>query len=297
MAAAKGQARKAFIIGSRIKIALSYSKAGVGKISHPRGSNMKQWAIVTGASSGIGKEIATRLAQKGYSLVLVARSKEALDTHAAFLTATYRINVEILVLDLALRESASRLDAFVEEKQLQVEILVNNAGMGVFGKFVETELSSAMHMMELNMTSLIQLTHLFAARMVRQGGGKILQVASLGSFMPTPQYAIYGATKAFVLSASLAIRQELKGTGVSVTVLCPGFTLTNFFDNASQLKVTWIMKLLMMTSDKVAQIAVSALLKGKSIVVPGWIYRFLVFIILPFLPRSLVTELAGRAIR
>lgn len=189
---------------------------------------MAELVLITGASTGIGYEMATALAAKKMDLVLVARNTEKLASIKRALTDQHGINVHIFPVDLSRPENAVSLYDQIKEKGLRVTMLVNNAGVGVYGDFTETPLSTELDMIGLNISSLVVLTKLFAHDMKEQGYGRIMNVASLLSFVPFPYYAVYSATKCFVLAFSETLAAELEGTGVVVTALCPGPVDTPF---------------------------------------------------------------------
>ena len=231
---------------------------------------MKKWAIVTGASSGIGKEIATLLAQKGYELMLVSRSLPALTAFGDQLHAAYKVTVDPVALDLAQPDSARRLEEIVAAKGIEVEVLVNNAGVGYWGNFVEQELERLEALAVLNMQTPLLLTHIFAKKMMASGKGYILQVASTAAFLPMPHFALYAATKGFLLQLSQALYTECNRGGVTITTLCPGPTRTSFFDNASFVgKSNRMEKLFGMSSKVVAAAGVKGLFAKKRMVIPG----------------------------
>ena len=234
---------------------------------------MKKWAIITGASSGIGKEMATLLAQKGYALLLVARSLPALQSLAAELRKTFGLPVEPIELDLAQPDAARRLDAILTEKGITVEVLINNAGVGYYGTFTEQEPGRLEAMMTLNMQTPAMLTQLFAQRMLATGKGYILQVASTAAFIPMPRLALYAATKGFLLQLSLALHAECHKGGVIITTLCPGPTRTKFFEAASFTNGLSAMELLSMSSKSVAKAGIKGLFAGKRVVIPGMVNK------------------------
>lgn len=189
---------------------------------------MKKYILITGASSGIGYEMAQLLAKQNYNLVLVARSLDKLETIKSELENRYSISVVVIAKDLSIVENAITLHKETQTLGLQIEMLVNNAGFGLYGDFVETSLEEELKMINLNVFSLVVLTKLFAQDMVKRKSGRIMNVASLLSFIPFPYYSIYSATKTFVLAFTETIAAELEGTGVVVTALCPGTVETNF---------------------------------------------------------------------
>jgi short-subunit dehydrogenase len=220
----------------------------------------RKTAVVTGASSGIGMELSRLLAADGYDLFLVARSEEKLRALARELG-----HATVIVADLTLPTAPRK----VFDTAGPVDVLINNAGYGLSGAFIETDLKKELEMIQVNIAALTHLTKLFVRPMVERRSGRILNVASTAAFQPGPLMAVYYATKAYVLSFSEAIAEELRGSGVTVTALCPGPTATGFADvagvNASRLfKMTTPM-----SSASVAQFGYRAMLKGKRVAIPG----------------------------
>src|SRR5207245_1067096 len=185
-------------------------------------------ALITGASGGIGYELAKLFAHDGYGLVLVARNKKALDANAVELRKLGSPWVMNCVKDLAELEAPEEVFAYTENASIHIDVLVNNAGYGVRGAFAKTSLDDELEMMQLNMVALTHLTKLYLPQMIARGSGKILQVASTAAFQPGPFMAVYYASKAYVLSFSEALYEELSGSGVTVTTLCPGPVPTGF---------------------------------------------------------------------
>jgi uncharacterized protein len=195
----------------------------------------KQIAVVTGASGGIGLEMARKLAERGYGLVLAARSEAKLREAAQALSTEHGVRAEVCAVDLSQPGSAQHLFDFVRERVGDVDVLINNAGVGLYGEHAELSLAEVTSMLQLNVTSLTELCSLFGQEMKRRGRGRILNIASTAAYQPTPYFAAYGASKTFVLNFSEALAKELEGFGVSVTCLSPGPTDTGFFngvDNA-----------------------------------------------------------------
>ena len=225
-------------------------------------------ALITGASSGLGVDFARYLAACGCALVLVARRAERLRELQAELSTRYQVSGETVALDLAEPDAPQRLYDQLNRAGCTIDVLINNAGHGLFGEFTTTPWESLHQMMELDMVALTQLTHLFSADMVRRKDGYILLVASTGAFQPTPTYAVYAAAKSYVLMLGEALHYELRRTGVQCTVLCPGPTRTEFFNVANQ-QLTAYQRMTMMESATVARIGLEALLRGRSSVVAG----------------------------
>lgn len=226
-------------------------------------------ALVTGASSGIGYEISKLLAEQGHDLVLVARREDRLKQLAEFLQREYKISVRVVAMDLTQISQIKQLYRTLEQENIPVDILVNNAGLGHSGPFTATDAADVLQEIQLNVVALTYLTKLFATDMVKRGLGKILNIASVSGFMPGPYMAVYNASKAYVISFSEALRVELKGTGVSVTVSCPGPTSSEFHQLAGTAGSLFLKILPTMNSAQVARISVSAMQKRKVLVVPG----------------------------
>ncbi len=221
-------------------------------------------ALVTGASSGIGADIARVLARRGASLVLVARRADPLNRLAEELGQACGAAVKVRPADLG--DAADR--AALGNAMEGVDILVNNAGLGVYGPFADAPWERIQRMLEVNVVALSQLTHLALPGMRRAGWGRIMQVASIAAFQPTPSYAAYGATKAQILSFGVALNHELRGSGVTCTTLCPGTTQTEFFSVAGQ-RMNRMQRASVMTSEAVARIGVDAMLRRSPVVVAG----------------------------
>jgi short-subunit dehydrogenase len=227
-----------------------------------------RWALVTGASSGLGADFARELAARGAHVVLVARREERLAELAAELAAAHGSSTRVIALDLAKPDAARELHERVRGEGLVVDVLVNNAGFGVYGPFLSIPWERQRQMLELDVLAVVHLTKLFTADMVERGFGHVLQVASIGAFQPTPSYATYAAAKSFVQSFGEALAWELRGTGVQITVVSPGVTATEFLEVAGQRR-TLYQRALMMPSPRVARAGVRAMLRGRTLVVPG----------------------------
>ena len=224
-------------------------------------------ALITGATSGIGLELARIFAHEGYELILVARSAEDLQ-HCAAELREEGVRVHVLPVNLSLADAAEEVYAWTLAKEILVDVLVNDAGQGEFGSFLDTDLGRHLEIIQLNLVSLTALTHLFGREMVVRGGGRILQLASITSKMPSPLLAVYGATKAYVYSLSQALANEWKDTGVTVTALLPGATDTGFFGNAGD--AAWEEhRDGLADASRVARDGYEALMAGKSHVVSG----------------------------
>lgn len=247
-------------------------------------------ALVTGASSGLGVDFARQLAAMGVNLILTARRAEKLETVKQEIEAKYKVRVDLFPQDLIAPQAVETLYENVKNTGLSVDVLINNAGFGIYGRFLETEWEDEKEMLSLDVVALTHLTKVFAKDMVTRGNGYIVQVSSLSAYQPTPTYSTYAAAKAYVLSFSEAFNFELKGTGVSCTVLSPGVTDTEFFEVSGQ-KSSLYQRTMMMSSEDVARIGLKGMLNRRGSVVPGfvnWLSAFLV----RFAPRRIAAAIA-----
>jgi uncharacterized protein len=238
--------------------------------------------LITGASGGIGLELANVFAQHGHHLLLVARNKQKLDELGERLAHQWGISVRTIQKDLSVDDSAQEVYAAVTAESLPVDILVNNAGFATFGYFVEIEPRDELEELHVNIVTLTHLTKLFLKDMVTRGRGRILNVASTAAFQPGPLMSVYYASKAFVLFFSEALANEVKGTGVSVSVLCPGPTKTGFQGRAAMEDSRLVAGRRLMDARTVAEHGYRGLMSGKAIIIPGLLnklgaqgYRFL----------------------
>lgn len=226
--------------------------------------------LVTGATSGIGLEIARLLAKAGYNLVIVAREEAELEqASSSFMKENPEVKVISIAKDLFEPGAAEELYNEVNAKNIQVDILVNDAGQGVYGKFIETDLQSELDIIQLNVSSLVILTKLFLKDMVARGDGKILQLASLVSKISSPLMAVYAGTKAFVYNFTQSLINELEGTGVTMTALQPGATDTDFFNKAGAENSKMVQDEDLADPADVAKDGFDALMSGKSHIVSG----------------------------
>jgi short-subunit dehydrogenase len=249
--------------------------------------------LITGASSGIGYELAHVFARNKFNLVMVARSEDKLKQLQKNLIEKHAVLVDIFGLDLSVMSNIDTLCAGLQAKGIGVDILVNNAGFGDFGIFYKRDWKKEEMMLNLNINALTYLTRLFLPMMVKNKYGKILNVASVAAFMPGPLMSVYHATKAYVLSFSMAIANELKGSGVTVTTLCPGPTVSGFQDAASLGDSVFFKGKRVPTSAMVAEFGYKALMKGKLKAVHGFIYKMMVFFI-PFFSVKFITSTARK---
>jgi len=250
-------------------------------------------ALVTGASSGIGWEIAKLLAADGYDLVCVARNSKKLQALARDLEAAFHVRAAVVAADLSKPDAPARVLSESAKLVGDVDVLVNDAGFGIYGKFAETDLDQELESIAVNVVALTALTKVVLPAMRSRGSGRILNVASTAAFQPGPFMAVYYATKAYVLSFSEAIANELDGTGVTVTALCPGPTETEFQKRAGVSQTRLFRGPLVMDARRVAQAGYEGMRKGRRVVIPGALNRALVQA-LRISPRRLVTAMARR---
>lgn len=237
---------------------------------------MKTTILITGASGGIGEQFALVAAKANNDVVLVARSEDKLKALCQKITEQYKVHADYILADLSEYGSAENLYKEVINRGYKINYLINNAGFGDYGNFVERNLQKAQQIVHLNITSLMDLTWLFARDMVKAGKGGILNIGSTAAMQPDPYMAVYGATKAFVVSFTEAVAYELKGTGVTATVLSPGATVSEFF-NEADMQGSKMASAKFMPADEVARIGYDAMLKGKLHVLAGLFNKVLGF--------------------
>ena len=252
-------------------------------------------ALVTGASSGLGVDFATILAERGCNLVLVARREERLRKLADELTQRHDVQAHVIAMNLAPLGAAPDLYNRIRALNLTVDVLINNAGFGVYGPFTEIPLEREQEMLLLDVVALVHLTKLYVRDMLARKFGYVLQVASIGAYQPSPTYATYSAAKSFVLSFGEALSYELRGTNVKMSVLSPGVTETEFLAVAGQRR-TLYQRLSMMPSRPVAEIGIAAMLRGKPSKVAG-LMNALTAWSLRFVPRRLQAAMASAAMQ
>ncbi|MBI5506398.1 MAG: SDR family oxidoreductase [Deltaproteobacteria bacterium] len=235
-------------------------------------------ALITGASAGIGRELAFVFAEHGHDLILVARSSDKLEDLAGEVRRRYARAVEVVAMDLGVAGAARRLYDELASRGLQVEILVNNAGVGAFKPFGETDCADITQMIQLNVMATTELTRLLVPEMVERGHGRILNLASVAAFVPTPLCSVYGATKAFVLSFTEALSEELSGRGVSVSALCPGVVDTEMVRGAGETlgHPDAVPSFLMLDPRQVAREGYQACMEGEVIHINGFTYEAVV---------------------
>lgn len=248
------------------------------------------WAIVTGASSGIGKEFATIFAEHGINLVITARNINALNSLASDLISEHKVKVLVHATDLSHHDNVVGLVDYVSKNQIVPEYLINNAGFGDFGYFTDTKWEKEAEMIDLNIKTLTYLTKIYATQMKARGHGRIVNVASGAAFQPGPLMAIYFASKAYVLNFTEAVAEELAGTGVTLTTLCPGPTQSNFWKMANKKTEISIIPGRMPSSRVVAEYGYKSMMNGKRIAIQGTVNTLGAFMI-RFVPRGIITRL------
>jgi short-subunit dehydrogenase len=251
-------------------------------------------ALVTGASSGIGKAFAELLAQKGYAVVLTARRGDRLETLAAELKQKYGVAAHTIVADLAQPNASEQIAAELKSRDLVIDLLVNNAGYGVPGSYVNVAWGDHERFMQVMVTAVLDLTYRLLPGMIERGWGRIINIASVAGMVPSPAgHTLYGASKAFLIRLSEALSAENGAKGVNVTAVCPGFTWSEFHDvTGTRDKMNNMPGFLWLKADDVAREGYDAVMKGRSVVVNGAIYRFLVWLN-GALPRSMANWVSG----
>jgi hypothetical protein len=253
-----------------------------------------QFALITGASSGIGACFARALAARGKDLVLVARSKDRLEALAREIAGKDPLRIEVIRQDLSLAGAAEQLAATLKERGIAVNLLVNNAGFGAHGEFWKLPLDRQSEMLRLNIVTLTELTHLLLPAMVAQHGGGIINISSTAGFQPIPYTSVYAASKAYVTSFSMGLAEEVSEYGVKVLALCPGGTATNFFDAGHFSKREFPGGL--QSPEEVVEVGLRALDRGRSLTVTRFINRLMIFV-QRLAPRRLVVRQAGDMFR
>jgi len=251
---------------------------------------MKRTVLITGASSGLGIEFAKIHAAKGDDLVLVARSKDKMNLLKAEIERKHDVSVVVIGRDLSESNAPRTIYNELKAKKIQIDYLINNAGFGDYGLYAQSNWEKQLQMINLNITALAYLTKLFLPDMIGNKYGKILNIGSVASFLPGPTMSVYFATKAFVLSFSEALANEAKGTGVTVTALCPGPTATGFKSNAS-LDNSNMFKGNIAGPKEVAEYGYKAMMKGKSVAIHGLTNKIMVGSV-RFAPRNIVAAIA-----
>lgn len=252
----------------------------------------RRWTVVTGASSGIGAELARVFAEGGRALVLVARRRERLEQLAADLRSRHGVAVEVIAADLEDPDAPQSLVRAIAERGIAIDTLVNNAGFGLRGRFADQSYDGLVGMVELNVVAVTKLCRLVLPGLIAARRGGVINVASTAAYQAGPNLALYYATKAFVLSLSEALHEEAKGHGVKVTALCPGPTTTEFADRANMAGLR-LFKVGAMSASEVARLGVKGYEAGRAVVIPGFANR-LGSIGAQLLPRVITRRIAGR---
>ena len=256
--------------------------------------NKNGYALVTGASSGIGYELAKLFAKDGKNIVVVARSKDQLEALKAEMEKRHGTNVIVLPKDLSDPKAPQVIFSDLEKKNVNVDVLVNNAGLAVYGKFAATDWDKEAGMIQVNITTLTNLTKLFLNKMLENESGKILNISSVAGLLPSPCLSVYGATKSYVLSFSEALANEVRGSGVTVTCFCPGNTKTLFWERANaEDSKAHRRQFLFMDAPTVAGFAYKALAKNKTTVVAGLTMSLAMMFATRLLPRGLAIRMSG----
>jgi uncharacterized protein len=255
----------------------------------------KQRALITGGSVGIGAALADVFAAHGHDLILVSRNREKLEARGEAVRKQFGVDVVCVAEDLAVPDGARRLYEAVSARGLDVYHLANNAGVGLYGKFATTDLNAELKMIQLNVTSVVDLTKRFLPAMIARREGRILNVASTAAFVPGPWMSVYYATKAFLLSFSQAIDYELKSNGITVTTLCPGPTESEFKVRAGSQR-SRLFEAFVMDAPRVARAGYDGMMQGKAVAIPGMRNK-LIPVAARLAPRTLIAELSHRAAR
>ncbi|MFE1441921.1 SDR family NAD(P)-dependent oxidoreductase [Streptomyces sp. NPDC058739] len=251
-------------------------------------------ALVTGASSGLGSEFAIQLAARGHDVILLARSRDRLESLAERIGAVHGVKAHVLVADLSRADAGRRVAEELAERGLRVDVLINNAGFGTTGRFEEIDPGRDHDQLMVNVVALVDLTHAVLPGMLARGGGKVLNVGSTAGYQPSPYLAVYSAGKTFVLNFSLALRQELRGRGVHVTALCPGPVETRFFEVIGTRNAAVVGRFT--TPEPVVRAGLRALERNRAYVTPGAGNAFMAHFN-PRRPRNLVAWVGERVCR
>jgi len=235
-----------------------------------RNGIQRQTALVTGGSGGIGFELSKHLARAGFDLVLVARKRDTLEAAAGQLEGKFGVKAHVFTADLRLPDAPQAIFDFLRNENIDIDVLVNNAGFGLGGEFADTAIQRELDMIQVNIAALTHLTKLFIPPMIKRRSGKVLNVASTAAFQPGPLMAVYYASKAYVLSFSEALAEELRNTGVTVTALCPGPTHTDFAEAAQMTNSRLFNAFGVADPSDVAKYGYDAMMQGKRLAIPGF---------------------------
>lgn len=251
------------------------------------------WGLITGASKGLGRALAHALARRGFSLVLTARSGDLLENLGVELRSRYGVEVHCLALDISSPGAGGQLVDFCAGHGVEVRVVVNNAGAGVWERFGDADLGAMMRVNALNVDAVVRISHAFLPMLRRQKRAWILNVASTGAYQPIPCMALYGAGKAYVRSFSHALRHELRSSGVSVSCLSPGGVWTEFMRTAGNEVVSERNRMFMMSAERCAEAAVRGMLRGRAEIIPGW-YNRVAAVTSKWMPTRFSTAAAAR---
>lgn len=253
---------------------------------------MKDFALITGASGGIGYYFAHELAKRKHNLILVARSENKLQKLATELKEKYSIACDYLPIDLSQPNASAQITSWCNSNQYEIDILINNAGYGLFGSFENQDLKDVTNMLQLNMNTLVELCHVFMPQLKSKSKAYILNVASTASYQAVPTLASYAASKAFVVLFTRGLRYELKNTNISVSCLSPGTTSTNFMNRAGMESLKERAEKFSMSAEVVAKIGIEGMLKGKAEIIPGFVNWFSAKLT-GFVPKALTEKIAA----
>jgi short-subunit dehydrogenase len=254
---------------------------------------MRKTALITGASSGLGKEFAKQLAEQDYNLVLVARRENLLKDLARTLS---QVKVNIFAIDLTAKNATEDLIKYLSDENIYIHVLINNAGFGDYARFDQADIGKLQNMIDLNIKALTDLMYYASHQMIRRKEGYILNVASTAAFQPGPMMATYFATKHYVLALSEAVAYEWKSEGVKVTALCPGPTKTEFFNQADMNNSNMMKSMKLPSAAEVSKYGLESLFQGETVAVHGFLNKLLVFIG-RLAPRNLLTKMTAKALQ
>lgn len=251
------------------------------------------YVLITGASSGIGKQFAKKFAAKGLDLILVARSEDKLNSVKEEILIESSVDIKVFPCDLSLEDGPKKVHDYTSSNDLKVSCLINNAGFGSFGKFEDTDLARYQQMVNLNDKALVSMSYLYLEDFKKNGMGRIVNTASIASFMPGPYMSVYYASKAFVLSLSLALNEEFKDYNIKVTAICPAPTNTDFWKVAKVEMNNFKAKHLSRNTDELVDGSMKAIEENKPFYVDGWLYKLAAFST-RLLPRNVLAHIAGQ---
>jgi len=253
---------------------------------------MNEYALITGASKGIGKSMALLLAGRGYNLLLIARSGTELDELSIYIQNKYQVKVSYLAIDLSGSNASAAVADWCKNQALQLSILINNAGFGLWGNFQDLPLADQLNMLQLNINAVVELSHLLLPALKQQKQAYILNIASTAAYQALPTLAVYAATKTFILSYSRALRFELKNSPVSVSCLCPGPTDTGFASRAGMDALTDLANKFNTPPEEVARIGLKGMFNKKAEIIPGFLNKLSAFGA-NYLPKSLIERISA----